>query len=64
MKEISNKIIPIFQRFLCPIDWKLNRILKKCLKLGIQKIVDSRKLFTEVAFNGFGINWLKQKYYG
>lgn len=59
MKEISNKKISIFQHFLCPIDWKLNRILKRCLKLGMKEIRDCGHfhLFTEVTFNGFGINY-------
>ena len=57
MKEISNKKIPFSQRFICPIDWKLNRILKRCLKHGIKRIRDCGHLFAEVSFLECGIEY-------
>lgn len=53
MKEISNNRIPFFQSFLCPIDWKLNRELKGCLKYGIRKVLHQGQLFTEILFRDF-----------
>lgn len=55
MKDISNDKIPFFQHFLCGIDWKLNRILKDCMKYGISKYIDNNGnsgLFAEVEFEG------------
>lgn len=51
MKEISNKKISIFQHFLCPIDWKLNKILKECLKHEIRRVYEKGDLFLEVEFS-------------
>ena len=51
MKDTSNDRIPLFQHFLCGIDWKLNRELKECLKYGIRKVLHQGKLFTEVEFD-------------
>lgn len=50
MKNTLNNKIPFFQRFICPIDWRLNRELKVCLKYGIRKVTYDGSLFAVVQF--------------
>lgn len=50
MKNTSNNKIPFFQRFICPIDWRLNKELKECLKYGIIEITHEGSLFAKAQF--------------
>lgn len=51
MKDTSNNKIPFFQSFNFSIDWKLNKILKECLKHEIKGIYENGHLFTEIEFS-------------
>ena len=53
MKTMNGKTgtrIPFFQRFICQIDWRLNKELKECLKYGIRKVTYDGSLFAEAQF--------------
>ena len=43
--------IPFFQSFNCSIDWKLNKILKECLKHEIRCIYERGHFFLEIEFS-------------
>lgn len=47
---MGNNGIPVLGGLLYGVDWKLNRILKRCLSHGIIKVTREGGLFTEVLF--------------
>jgi hypothetical protein len=51
MKSKTDTRIPFFQSFNCSIDWKLNKILKECLKHKIKCIYERGHFFFEVEFS-------------